>query len=153
MFDYIKGILQNVSEENRTPSDGNKRIQVATCALFIEIARADDEFTNKERDIILSVMKDSFDLDTEEVNELIINAEESVNKSVSVYEFTRLLDEYLEKEGKFELLKNLWRLIYSDNTLNKYEDNLIKRIGDMLKMEHKEVIDAKLQIKQEKNIT
>jgi len=46
----------------------------------------------------------------------------------------------------------LWRLIYTDKKLDKYEDRLIKLIGGMLKMEHKRIINAKLLIRQELNL-
>ena len=94
-------------------------------------------------------MKKKFELGTEEVNELISRTEESIKKSVSIYEYTTLIDNNFSRYEKLELMKNLWRLIYTDKKLDKYEDNLIKRIGDMLKLEHKEVIEAKLMVKGE----
>jgi uncharacterized tellurite resistance protein B-like protein len=48
--------------------------------------------------------------------------------------------------------KNLWRLIYIDKTLHSHEDHLIKKIGTILNMEHRDIIAAKLMIKEEKNI-
>ena len=55
-------------------------------------------------------------------------------------------------DDKYELLKNLWRLIYTDKTLDKYEDHLIKMIGGMLQMEHRQIINAKMLIRKELNI-
>ena len=50
------------------------------------------------------------------------------------------------------LIKNLWRLIYTDARLDKYEDHLIKLIGGMLNLEHKQIIDAKMLVRYELGI-
>ncbi|MCH9028251.1 MAG: TerB family tellurite resistance protein [Bacteroidetes bacterium] len=61
-------------------------------------------------------------------------------------------NENFTNEDKNTLLKNLWRLIYTDKKLDKYEDRLIKIIGGMMKMDHKQIINAKLLIRQELNL-
>jgi uncharacterized tellurite resistance protein B-like protein len=88
-------------------------------------------------------------MNDDEADELMSLTEESIKRSVSIYEFATLVDQNFSKDKKLELMKNLWQLIYTDKKLDKYEDNLIKRIGDILKLEHKEVIEAKLIVKGE----
>jgi uncharacterized tellurite resistance protein B-like protein len=146
MFEYFKSLVSAPANKQETLQ---KKIEIATCALFYEIAKADENFSDNEHDMIVSIMKEKFELADEEADKLMLLTEESIKESVSIYEFTTLLDQNFSKEEKLELMKNLWRLIYSDKKLDKYEDNLIKRIGDMLKLEHKEVIEAKLMIKGE----
>ena len=152
MFEYFKKIVANDTIDPKEKRTGDKKLQVATCALFFEMAKADDVFTDEEKSIIRNIMKDKFYLNDDEIDELFLQAEESIKKSVSIYEFATLIDKGFSREEKFELMKNLWRIIYTDDVLDKYEDNLIKRIGDILKLEHKDVIDAKLIIKQELNL-
>ena len=146
MFDYFKSLVSTPANKQDTLK---KKIEIATCALFYEIAKADENFSDDEHNMIVSIMKEKFGLANEEADKLMLQTEESIKKSVSIYEFATLLDQNFSKEEKLELMKNLWRLIYSDKKLDKYEDNLIKRIGDMLKLEHKEVIEAKLMVKGE----
>jgi len=146
MFDYFKSMITTPAVEQ---DSFQKKLQVATCALFFEIAKADENFTNEEHEKIVSIMKMKYELDNDEANELMSRTEESIKKSVSIYEFATVVDQNFSKDDKLELMKELWQLIYTDKKLNKYEDNLIKRIGDILKLEHKEVIDAKLMVKGE----
>ena len=146
MFEYFKNMVTTTTGEQ---DSFQKKLQVATCAIFYEMAKADENFSTDEHEMIVSIMRDKFDLSDDAVEELMWNTEESIRKSVSIYEFTTLIDENFTRNEKLELIKNLWRLIYTDNKLDKYEDNLIKRIGDMLKLEHKEVIQAKLIVKGE----
>lgn len=146
MFEYFKNMVTTQAKEQ----DGfQKKLQVATCALFFEIAKADENFTREEHEKIVSIMKSKYELDNEEADELMSLTEESIKKSVSIYEFATIVDKNFSKDEKLELMKQLWQLIYTDRKLNKYEDNLIKRIGDILKLEHKEVIDAKLMVKRQ----
>ena len=146
MFEYFKSMITTPAVEQ---DSFQKKLQVATCALFFEIAKADENFTSEEHEKIVSIMKMKYELDNDEANELMSRTEESIKKSVSIYEFATVVDQNFSKDDKLELMKELWQLIYTDKKLNKYEDNLIKRIGDILKLEHKEVIDAKLMVKGE----
>ncbi len=131
--------------------EANKKLQVATCTLFIEMARADDNFTEEERDKIISIMKSTFDLEDECVNDLIELAEKRLQSDDSIYDFTKLINQNFNNDEKFELLKNLWRLIYIDKKLDMYEDHLIKKIGGLLNMGHEDIIGTKLLVKEEMN--
>ena len=146
MFEYFKSMITIPADEE---DSSQKKLQIATCALFYEMAKADEDFSDEEYEMIISIMKEKFALEDSEVNKLMSLTEERIKQSVSIYEFTTLLDQNFSKDEKLELMKNLWRLIYTDKKLDKYEDNLVKRIGDMLKLEHKEVIESKLIVKSE----
>lgn len=153
MIKYLKELFSIPAEVSESKKgykiSGEKKLQVATCALFLEMAKADEEFSNDERKKIISVMQKTFNLDKEYINELIELSEERIRESVSIYEFTTIINENFSKDDKFELLKNLWRLIYVDETLNMHEDHLIKKIGNTLNMDHRDIIAAKLMIKDE----
>src|SRR3990172_10272183 len=150
MFDYIKSILagNDINDGNEFFSK-SKKLQIATCALFIEMAKADDDFTDDERNKIILIMESEFDLSDEETKDLLRLEEEKIRESISLYEFTTLVNENFSGDEKFELIKNLWRLVYADSKLNKYEDNTIKKIGELLFLEHKDIIGAKLMVKEE----
>jgi len=158
MFEYLKKILSNESseslkEESLNKSDHHeKQLQIATAAIFIEMAKADGEFSNDEREHVMKTKKKRFGLEDEYVHDLIELSKTELQDSVSLYEFSGVINKNFTFEHKFELLKNLWRLIYTDKTLDKYEDHLIKMIGGMLQMEHKKIINAKLLIRKELNI-
>ena len=159
MFDYLKKILSadasaTVSGEESSYEQTNhiKQLQIATAALFVEMAKADGEFSVEERDRIIQSLKAKFNLDDVYVVELIELSRAELHESVSLYEFSNVINERFSIDDKYELLKNLWRLIYTDKKLDKYEDRLIKIIGGMLKMEHKQVIDAKMIVRAELNL-
>jgi uncharacterized tellurite resistance protein B-like protein len=94
-------------------------------------------------------MKNEFDLDDKLVNELFELSEQKVKDSISVYEFSSVINESFTRAEKIELMKNLWRVIYEDRKLDSHEDRLIKIIGSTLNLEHKDIIGTKLFVKQE----
>ncbi|MCW8805956.1 MAG: TerB family tellurite resistance protein [Ignavibacteriaceae bacterium] len=153
MFEYLRQVLapELTSRELKVNSSKNSsnRYQVATAALLIEIAKADGDFSDDERNRIFELMKNDFDLDDECVNELLQLSEKKVKDSISVYEFSSAINESFTQQEKFGLMKNLWRVIYQDGKLDSHEDRLIKIIGSTLNLEHKDVIGAKLFVKQE----
>ena len=157
MLNYLKKILYEPQSDNKNSYEErthnvlneNKTLQVATCTLFIEMAKADDNFTDEERDKIISIMQSTFDLDKECVDDLIELAEQRLKTDDSIYDFTNIINKNFTNEQKFELLKNLWRLIYIDDKLDSYEDHLIKKIGGLINMGHEDIIGTKLLVKEE----
>lgn len=153
MIKYLKELF-SLQRDETNPADKfkdnkEKKLQIATCAILLEIANADNEFSAVERKKIIKVMQITFDIEREYVEELIELSEEKIKSSIGFFEFTTIINENFSNDEKYELLKNLWRLIYIDDTLNAHEDHLVKRIGKTLNMQHRDVISAKLMVKEE----
>lgn len=155
MFDYLKKIFgeepeQKTELKDQKPSVTKKhKVEIAACALFIEMAKADGEFTDEERSFIISEMKNTFILEDDCIDVLMALAEQRVKESVSLYEFTGIINNTFSQPEKIELIESLWRLIYKDEKLSAYEDHLIKRIGATMNIEHKQIINAKLWVKEQ----
>jgi uncharacterized tellurite resistance protein B-like protein len=153
MFDYLKKIFlldeskDIYSEPGKAKNSEMKKIEIAACALFIEIAQADGEFSEDERKFIISEMEKTFGLETTCTDELMELAERKVKESISLYEFSQQINSTFSHEQKIELIESLWRLIYQDKKLDAYEDQLIKRIAGTLNIEHKQIINSKLLVK------
>lgn len=155
MFKNLKKLLGGVNPEFANTTSGfstvNKhtKVEIATCALFIELAKSDGEFSDEEREVIITQMKNLFNLEKKYVDDLILLAEEKVKQSVSIYEFTGIINKSFTQEEKIELLEKLWKLIFTDEKLSAYEDHMIKRIGATMNIEHKQIINSKLWVKQQ----
>ena len=149
MLNYLKDLFstESVKKDNRETS--NHKLEVAACALLIEIATADDNFSDTEMDRVTEIMKNKFGLSEEEVHNIISLSKEELNNSVSIYEFTDILNKQLNSDEKYLVLKNLWHIAYADGNLDSYEDHYIKKISNNLHLYNKDRIAAKLEVKKE----
>ncbi len=151
MLGFIKNLISNESIENNTSQKYNSetQLQIATCALFLEIANSDDDFSIEEKVFIEKTMKDEFNLDDKLVTELLALATEQTDKSVSLYEFTDVINKQFGKDEKLIILKNLWRLVFADGKLDMYEESFMRTISKNLHLEHSDMIATKLEAKEE----
>lgn len=138
--EYFEGLLANSPDDNKN----NKSLELATAVLMIEISLADDHIDDRERDEIKKQMTTGFDLDDQTIQKLIEAAEKEVDHSVSLYEFTSLLNDKLPMEDRVAVVKNLWRIAYADNVLDKYEEYYIRKVADLLYVAHSDFIKSKL---------
>ena len=145
---FLDRILAPANEPAESPGRP-RRVPLATCALLIEVARADEEFTDEERAHILAVAQARFGLSEQEAHELMAEAESVQEAAVDVFGMTRALDEGLQREDKIAILEEVWRIIYSDGSLSGREDYLAHRIQVMLGLNHPELIAAKMKVKEE----
>ena len=112
--------------------DDVNRVELAAAVLMIEMARADFEQADLENATIIELLQEYFVMNLEDANELFDEAEEIADNSVSLHELTRTLHETLIDEAKNEIIEMLWRLALVDDSLDRYEDYLVRKIADLL---------------------
>lgn len=148
MIDVVKRFFSKAT--TKIPEVANQTtahdIRVATCALFVEIARIDEKFTEAEMDTILSILKERYGLSPELADALIAEAEREIEKSVDLWQFARLINENYSNEEKIEIIETLWRIVYVDGKMDQYEHYLMNKLQNLLRLSHDQLIAAKLKI-------
>jgi uncharacterized tellurite resistance protein B-like protein len=148
MIDVVKRFFSKAT--TKIPEAANQTtahdIRVATCALFVEIARIDEKFTEAEMDTILSILKERYGLSPELADALIAEAEREIEKSVDLWQFARLINENYSNEEKNEIIETLWRIVYVDGKMDQYEHYLMNKLQNLLRLSHDQLIAAKLKI-------
>jgi uncharacterized tellurite resistance protein B-like protein len=139
--EYFADRLSSIQETDK--ESRNTEITIATAALMIEIGLADSHIQKEERQMIELAILHTFDLDKEDAQQLISIAENEVDNAVSLYEFTRLLNEQLSREERIGIVEMLWRVAFADSVLDKYEEYYIRKIADLLYVSHRDYIKAK----------
>ncbi len=143
-----------LGEESEVPGaeekDHRERIQVATCVILLEVARSNDEFSRVEKTTLSAILQKRFDLPEEAIRELLEIAKRSREESVDLWEFTNLVNEHYSINDKKEILEAAWRVIYADDKLDMYEDHFVHKLAKLLRLEHRDLIAAKLKIKDER---
>jgi uncharacterized tellurite resistance protein B-like protein len=152
MLDNLKRFFSKATTE--ASKDANQEtehdVRVATCALFLEMARIDEKFTVAEMKTILSIMKDKYGLSPEHADALLAEADKELKESVDLWQFARLINENYLIDEKIEIIETLWRMVYVDGKMDKYEHYLMNKLKNLLRLSHDQLIDTKLKVLQEK---
>ncbi len=139
--------LQAFFRERVAPDAGNAdpahRRNLAAAALLIEIARADFDFDGHEQEAIQSALRASLDLGDDEIAELVRLATEESRDATSLHQFTRLVNDSHSIDEKRALMRQLWRVAYADGRIDRYEEQILRRIADLIHLRHAEFMQAK----------
>ena len=129
--------------ENQVTEHG---VRVATCALFVEMARIDEKFTQAEVDTILSILKEKYGLSQEHADTLLAEADKELEQSIDLWQFARLINENYSVDEKIEIIETLWQMVFVDGKMDRYEHYLMNKLKNLLRLSHDQLINAKLKV-------
>lgn len=136
-------------DDSAEPDKGNKAgdhdVRIATCALFLEMANIDGEFSKEEQENIISMLKEKFQLSDEYTAELMKTSQKELDGSIDLWQFTNLVNENYSRDEKINIVEMIWKIVFADGKLDKHEDYLVHKLGKLLRLSHKELINAKLK--------
>ena len=143
MIGKLRSLLKDLFRP-ASPLAAPERVPLAMAALLVEAARADHHVKEEELEELGTLLAVRLDLGPDEATSLVHRAREAVEKSVSLYEFTRPLHEAFTYAQKEEFVRMLWHVALADRHLDKYEDYLIGKVsallyvsrGDVLRLKH-----------------
>ena len=120
----------------------NSLVKIA--ALLIHVAKIDENYTQKEREIIKkAIMKLSSK--NEVIDNVLIKAEEIEKNSNQILDFTREVKN-MNEDSKIKIVEVLWSIIYSDTNADVYENNLMRRLTGLLYLDPKIVGNIKKKV-------
>lgn len=123
------------AESGVDADDERQRLHVAACALLLEIAYADDEFTDAEREHIGAVMQRHFDLDQETAESLMEVAEAERSNAIDLYQFTSMIRDSYDLGQKTLLAEIMWGLVLTDGEVARHESYMLRKIANLLDLE------------------
>ena len=152
MLKKIKGYISELGNQPSDPENQEEKekniINNACAALLIETALADKVFNTEEIDSMKKTLREVYEIDEKDLDELISESEKKVSESTSLYEYTRLINDLCDYQDKLKLINNLWAIAFADKHLDKYEEYLIRKISDLLHVSHSDFIQQKLNVKE-----
>lgn len=137
---FIRDTFGNDEQQIQSPEE---QLKLATAALLIQVSGADANESGEEQSVIYHQLSQLLSLTQEESRALYIQAQKATENSVSVYEFTRLV-KALKYEERYKMILALWQVAYADNNLDPHEEALIRKIADLIYLDHSDYIRAKL---------
>ena len=129
-----------------------KALQIATAALLFEMMRMDNQVAVEERNAIVGSMRQLFDLESEQLETLLVLAEQEVRQASGYYQFTSLINKRCSADQKIRIIENLWYVAMSDGHLDAHEVHLMRKIADLLYVGHADYVAAKQRARQTANL-
>jgi len=143
----LKQFFNSISDGEASTDQPTKHdIHLAACALFVELCQIDEEFTPKEMETVISILKERYQLSEEHANLLILEAEKALENSVDLWQFAKLINENYSIDEKLKIVELLWRIVYVDGKMDAYEHYLMNKMKHLLRLSHDQLIDAKLKV-------
>ncbi len=143
MLDKLKAMLALDGQAPERLTDAKPEPQVAVCAILLEVARSDGEFADSERETIVILLRQAYDLSLDEVEDLIELTETERKRHPDLWAFTNVLGRAYTPAEKLELLVMVWQVVFADEVLDAHEDMLVRQLQLTLAVNHSVVMEAK----------
>tara|TARA_B100000963_G_C22430345_1_gene581846 strand:+ start:242 stop:634 length:393 start_codon:yes stop_codon:yes gene_type:complete len=117
---------------------------IGIAALLIHAAKIDEIYSEKEKKIILSFVKSNLSNENE-ANKIIQEAESLEKNSNQLLNYTKIIKDSSVKI-KSEIIEQLWKILISDNNVDLYESNLMRRICGLIYFSDKESGEIKMRL-------
>ncbi len=138
VFDLLRRYLAPVPAADPAAGDApvsppvEDPLHLAACALLVELARADGEFSEVERAHIADILVREFQVTPQGARELMAAADESLREAVDLHQFTAVINAHYGVTERTALAEMLWRVVDADGVLSQHEASLIRRMGSLL---------------------
>ena len=144
MFNFFK---KKSLKEDINNSNNKNELFIGTAALLIHAAKIDENYTNNEKNLIKKTLLE-LGLEDSKIDETVLNAENLEKNSNQLLDFTKIIKDN-SLESKSIVIKEIWKIIISDNKVDKYESNLMRRICGLIYFPDKLSGEIKLSLLEE----
>jgi uncharacterized tellurite resistance protein B-like protein len=142
MIDKIIALFKQQEDQSES-----HKPELAAAALLVEIMNADHEISQQEAKTIKGILFDTLFITEEVAEALLTNAQQQVHEANDLYQFTEVINSRYSYNEKVSLIESLWKVAYSDQQLDKYEEHMVRKIADLLHVSHSDFMQCKLRIK------
>lgn len=147
----IRKILTSGNGDNNKGNsrDDIDKKRVAACVLLLEAAHMDEDFRQDEMDHIVETLKTKFGLSDAYAHELVALSGRERENAVDLWQFTNHINRNCSEEDKLAIMEDVWRIILVDGRLEEREDYFAHKMANLLRLTHKQLIDAKLNAREQ----
>ena len=120
----------------------DKESVIGITALLVHAANIDENYSDHEKELVKTFIETYFE---ENSNDILKKAEEIENNSNQLLNYTNIIKQN-SSEIKKDIIEHLWKVLISDNTVDQYESNLMRRICGLIYFSDKECAEIKLNL-------
>lgn len=140
----IRGALDRIAPSPQpSGQSGAAALRRAYCGLLMEVARIESARPNLKRAAVGQALQSVLTLPREEAAALLVEAERAENRYTSYYEPVTVINRRCPPQAKVGFVEQLWRVAFADGNLDMYEDQLIRKLAELLHVAHADFIVAK----------
>ena len=121
----------------------DKESVIGIAALLVHAANIDEIYSDHEKDLIKEFIKSY--LENDDTNQILKKAEEIEKSSNQLLNYTNIIKKN-SMEVKSDIIEHLWKVLISDNSVDQYEANLMRRICGLIYFSDKECAEIKLKL-------
>lgn len=131
--------------ETISQNDIDHKLKLGCAVLMFEMVCVDENIHDDEMEKIHQSLQQQFELSQSETEELLLIAHQEKNNTADYYRFTSLINQHYSQEKKIFLVQQLWHIAYADNTIDKFEEHLVRKLAELLHVPHRHFMQAKHQ--------
>jgi uncharacterized tellurite resistance protein B-like protein len=146
MLNAIKDFFERKLSPGGSEQDEVHRLRLAVAALLLEMTRMDPTLRAEECAWVEEAVRERFELTPEEARKLLDLAEAERKDATDYFQFTSLINRHYGPEERIAVVRELWRIAYSDATLHRDEEHLVRKLADLLHVPHSQLLAAKHQV-------
>ncbi|GLT14630.1 TerB family tellurite resistance protein [Vibrio algivorus] len=144
MIQSLKSFFNQIVDGN-VQENQSLDTNLAIAALLCQVSQADHSVDEKEEATKIQMLGKLFSLTEADAKTLLQEATLRSENSASLYEFTDQLRD-LEHQQRFELIQSMWQVAYADHHLDPIEEAIIRKVAELLYVNHNDFIRAKLSV-------
>lgn len=149
MIDLIKKIMGKGQDNPDVTVDQGKDAHIALCVLLLEAAHVDGECSTEEMEHVIQTLVNECGASRDEIETLVEQGYQQRDDAIDLFRFTRYMNTNYSKEEKIAVMESVWRVIHADGRLEGHEDHFAHKLANLLRLSHKELIDAKIKARKQ----
>ncbi len=146
MLKAFVSLFHNMLEESAEPVSEERELQLAIYGILYEAAKSDQTVAAVEEDKIREIMERYFQIDDAAYEEIRQQAHRLHLENADMFQITREVRQLLDRDQRLTLLDELWEVAYADGTIDPHELAIIRRLADLIGLNHKEFIDSRIKV-------
>lgn len=120
--------------------------ELATAVILVEIAMADDEFTDDERTRIINALTSRFAMSAEDAATLIASATHARDNTRDIWHFTNIINQSCTQDEKQKIIDEVWHVVFADGSMDGHERYLAHQMAKLFNLTHEQLIESKVRV-------
>ncbi|MEX2962920.1 TerB family tellurite resistance protein [Microbulbifer sp. TYP-18] len=136
MLQPLRKLFEQIGSGSDIDVHNEQDVRLVSAALMVEVATVDQRLDEKERDTLVRLLRERYQLDAGLARDMVHNAIDQREQATSLYEFTQTVNEQFDEHDKYLLVRQMWQVAFADGVIEALEEHLIRRVAELIYLPH-----------------